>query len=121
MSNQNSSIKQSLQDIADVSKKLAPGVVYGSFGVVITSSILGFSVQSLAKIFIIIEFTALLSLLNVKFNSILDLFLQAVYNLANIQILSFPTEKAMNNDPANSIGSQWRGKLSENGISPWIL
>lgn len=27
----------------------------------------------------------------------------------------------MNQDPANSIASQWKGKLSENGISPWLL
>lgn len=103
--NQNSAVSQGLQKFASISKKIAPGIVYGSVGVIITSSALGFSVSSLAKIFIIIEFTAMLQLLNVRLNSTLELFLQGIYNLANIQIISFPTESIMNQDPSNSIGS----------------
>jgi hypothetical protein len=96
-------------------------MVYGSIGVVITSNFLGFSLFSLAKIFIIIEFTGLLSYINTRVDIILELFLKGIHELTNFSFVSFPTEKAMQKDPANSIGSQWRGKLSENDSKPYIL
>ena len=100
-----STLALAMKSFSSIAKKIAPVIVFGSVSLVITSSIIGFSIQSLVKLFIIIEFTALLPLFNVKFDLVLQLFLDGIYNLANIDILDFPTEQLMQSDVANSVAS----------------
>lgn len=101
----NSSVGGTLKSFSNLTKNIAPVIVFGSISIIITSSVIGFSIQSLVKIFIIIEFSALLQLFNVQFDQLLEHFLLGVYNLANIDILNFVTEDVMQRDVSNSVAS----------------
>jgi hypothetical protein len=94
-----------MRNFKNTSKNAAPGMVYGAFGLVVTSNLLGFSLFSLAKIFIIIEFTTILSFLNIRVDILLELFLEGIRNLTNFSLFKFPVEKIMEKVMENSIAS----------------
>ena len=85
-----------------------------------TSSFFTSSLSCLSKFIQVIDFTGLISMLNFGFDPLLGSLLEQLSKFTEINFISFPLNDLVSN-VENSIASQWKGKLSAGGTSPYYL
>ena len=91
-----------------------------SIGTLSISSIFTNSLSFLSKLIQMIEFTGMLGLFNFEYDPLLGAFLEKIAKMTEFNLIPFPLNDAVS-DNTNSIASQWKGKLSEAEMGPYLL
>jgi hypothetical protein len=68
----------------------------------------------------IIEFTSFMELFNVEFDLSMGSLLRAISEATEFNLLTVPT-KSFYSELENGKATQWKGKLSEVGVAPYML
>ena len=98
----------------------AAAILGTSSAALFIGSIFTNSLSFLSKLIQIIEFTGLMELFNVKFDQMMGQFLSQINEATEFNFVGFFTNK-VTDTVENSIASQWKGKLSEKEVKPYLL
>lgn len=107
--------------VESVVKNFGQSLGGSAVGGAVLMSVLGVGAGLLAKCFQIIEFTGMLKLLNCKFGELSEFVMSIARSLADLDLIDFVTEASMKSQLSNTVAGPWKGKLSAEGVAPWIL
>ena len=112
--------KEVIEVISKVSKPTTGAAYYGGIAALSFSSLFSDMLAGASKLIQIIEFSCMMENFNFDYDPVLGYFLSNLTEITNFDVIKPPFESTVSST-WNSVAAQWKGKLSELEIKPYVL